>query len=194
LYSVDSDNLEEQEQDFVRHHHHIVCKDYDRTIMNKVRSITNVDHLNLVHKQDQTEEENTKNENSGLKTKKIMLVDDEADILWLFKMILESDARLKVDAFADPIVALENFRPGLYDLLLIDIAMPKMNGFELYDKIRELDKKVKISFVTASEMFYEEIRKEAFPEFDTTICFIRKPIANPDLIQQVREILETINL
>jgi CheY-like chemotaxis protein len=162
--------------------------------MNKVRSITNVDHLNLVHKQDQTEEENTKNENSGLKTKKIMLVDDEADILWLFKMILESDARLKVDAFADPIVALENFRPGLYDLLLIDIAMPKMNGFELHDKIRELDKKVKISFVTASEMFYEEIRKEAFPEFDTTICFIRKPIANPDLIQQVREILEIINL
>jgi CheY-like chemotaxis protein len=75
---------------------------------------------------------------------------------------------------------LENFRPGLYDLLLIDIAMPKMNGFELYDKIRELDKKVKISFVTASEMFYEEIRKEAFPEFDTTICFIRKPIENPD--------------
>jgi CheY-like chemotaxis protein len=190
LYSVDSDNLEEQEQDFVRHHHHIVCKDYDRTIMNKVRSITNVDHLNLVHKQDQTEEENTKNENSGLKTKKIMLVDDEADILWLFKMILESDARLKVDSFADPIVALENFRPGLYDLLLIDIAMPKMNGFELYDKIRELDKKVKISFVTASEMFYEEIRKEAFPEFDTTICFIRKPIANPDLIKQVKQISE----
>jgi two-component system, OmpR family, response regulator ChvI len=190
LYSVDSDNLEEQEQDFVRHHHHIVCKDYDRTIMNKVRSITNVDHLNLVHKQDQTEEENTKNDNSGLKTKKIMLVDDEADILWLFKMILESDARLKVDAFADPIVALENFRPGLYDLLLIDIAMPKMNGFELYDKIRELDKKVKISFVTASEMFYEEIRKEAFPELDDTIRFIRKPIENLDLVKRLREILE----
>jgi CheY-like chemotaxis protein len=89
---------------------------------------------------------------------------------------------------------LENFRPGLYDLLLIDIAMPKMNGFELYDKIRELDKKVKVSFVTASEMFYEEIRKEAFPELDTTTCFIRKPIANPDLIQQVREILEIYNL
>ena len=78
------------------------------------------------------------------------------------KKVLESDARLKVDAFLDPIIALENFRPGLYDLLLIDIAMPKMNGFELYDKIRELDKKVKISFVTASEMFYEEIRKEPF--------------------------------
>ena len=190
MNSVDSEGLEEQEQDFVIHHHYIACKDYDRTIMKKVRSIMNL------HQQDRTEEEYTKNDdNSTFKTKRIMLVDDEADILELFKMILEeSDARLKVDAFLDPIVALENFRPGLYDLLLIDIAMPKMNGFELYDKIRELDKKVKVSFVTASEMFYEEIRKEAFPELDTTTCFIRKPIANPDLIQQVMEILEIVNL
>jgi CheY-like chemotaxis protein len=196
LHSVDSEGLEEQEQDFVIHHHYIACKDYDRTVMKKVHSIMNLDYLNQAYQQDRTEEEEyTKNdENSNLKTKKIMLVDDEADILWLFKMILESDARLKVDAFADPIVALESFRPGLYDLLLIDIAMPKMSGFEFYDKIRELDKKVKVSFVTASEMFYEEIRKEAFPELDTTTCFIRKPIANPDLIQQVREILEIYNL
>jgi CheY-like chemotaxis protein len=157
--------------------------------MNKVLSIKNLDHLNHADKQDQNKENTRNDENGSPKTKRIMLVDDEADILWLFKMILESDARLKVDSFADPIVALENFRPGLYDLLLIDIAMPKMNGFELYDKIRELDKKVKISFVTASEMFYEEIRKEAFPEFDTTICFIRKPIANPDLIKQVKQVL-----
>ncbi|HKG31082.1 MAG TPA: response regulator, partial [Nitrososphaeraceae archaeon] len=128
-------------------------------------------------------------EKNSLKNKRIMLIDDEADILWLFKMILESDERLKVDSFADPLVALENFRPGLYDLLLIDIAMPKMNGFELYDKIRELDKKVKISFVTASEMYYEEIRKETFPELDTN-CFIRKPIANEDLIQRVRKVLK----
>jgi CheY-like chemotaxis protein len=188
LRSVDSDDLEEQEQDLVGYHHHIACKNYDITIMNKVLSIKNLNHLNHADKQGQNED-NTKNDNSSLETKKIMLVDDEEDILWLFKMILESDARLKVDSFSDPIVALENFRPGLYDLLLIDIAMPKMNGFDLYDKIRELDKKVKISFVTASEMFYEEMRKEAFPEFDTTICFIRKPIANPDLIKQIKQIL-----
>jgi two-component system, OmpR family, response regulator ChvI len=188
LRSVESDDLEEQEQDLVGYHHHIACKNYDITIMNKVLSIKNLNHLNHADKQGQNED-NTKNDNSSLETKKIMLVDDDVDILWLFKMILESDARLKVDSFSDPIVALENFRPGLYDLLLIDIAMPKMNGFDLYDKIRELDKKVKISFVTASEMFYEEMRKEAFPEFDTTICFIRKPIANPDLIKQVKQIL-----
>lgn len=187
LYYTYSDYLEQE--DIIQHHHHfIACKDYDRTIMNKVCSIKNPNHPTQDNQQNQTE--NTKNESSPFKTKKIMLVDDEADILWVFKMILESDVRLKVDSFVDPLAALQNFRPGLYDLLLIDIAMPKMNGFELYDKIREFDKKVKISFVTASEMFYEEIRKQAFPELDTTICFIRKPIANPDLIKQVREILD----
>jgi CheY-like chemotaxis protein len=192
LRSVGPDDLEVQEQDLIGYHHHIACKNYEIAIMNKVlsimNSIMNLNHLNHADKQGQNED-NTKNDNENLKTKKIMLVDDEADILWLFKIILESDARLKVDSFSDPIVALENFRPGLYDLLLIDIAMPKMNGFELYDKIRELDKKVKISFVTASELFYEEMRKEAFLEFDTTICFIRKPIGNPDLIKQIKQIL-----
>ena len=87
MHTVDSDGLEEQ--DFVRHHHYIARKDYDRTIMKKVRSIMNLNHLNQAHKQDRIEEENTRNDdNSNLKTKKIMLVDDEADILWLFKMIL----------------------------------------------------------------------------------------------------------
>src|SRR5918995_2443284 len=167
----------------------MTCKNYDITIMNKVLSIKNLDHLSHADKQDQNKENTKDDDSSNLKAKKIMLVDDEADILWLFKIVLESDARLKVDSFADPIVALENFRPRLYDLLLIDIAMPKMNGFELYDKIRELDKKVKISFVTASEMYYEEIRKKTFPELDTN-CFIRKPIANEDLIQRVRKVLK----
>ena len=181
--SVDPDDLEED--DLVWHHHYIACKDYDRTIMRRLNSFRNLDLLAQSIQQHQLEEI----DKNSLKNKRIMLIDDEADILWLFKMILESDARLKVDSFADPLVALENFRPGLYDLLLIDIAMPKMNGFELYDKIRELDKKVKISFVTASEMYYEEIRKETFPELDTN-CFIRKPIANEDLIQRVRKMLK----
>ena len=179
--SVDSDDL--REDDLVWHHHYIACKDYDRTIMRRLNSFRNLDLSTQSIQQHQLEEI----DKNSFKNKKIMLVDDEADIPWLFK--IESDARLKVDSFADPLVALENFRPGLYDLLLIDIAMPKMNGFELYDKIRELDKKVKISFVTASEMYYEEIRKQVFPELDTN-CFIRKPIANEDLIQRVRKVLK----
>ena len=129
----------------------------------------------------------------SLKTKKIMLVEDEANIVLLFKMILESNVRLKVHSFTDPIAALNNFKSGLYDLIMIDIALPKLNGFELYYRIKKLDDKVKVCFLTAGEMYYEEIRKKVAPKLDTN-CFIRKPIANQDLIQQVREILEIVNL
>jgi FixJ family two-component response regulator len=68
--------------------------------------------------------------------------------------------------------------------------MPKMNGFELYDKLRELDSYVKICFLTAAkEIYYEDLIKEAFPELDAN-CFLKKPIANKDLIKQVKELLE----
>jgi DNA-binding response OmpR family regulator len=117
-----------------------------------------------------------------------MLVEDEDDILVLFKMILESNKTLNVESFHDPFSALNNFRPGRYDLVMIDIVLPKMNGFELYKKIRRLDEKVKVCFLTAGEMYYEEIRKEAFPELDSD-CFIKKPISNEDLLKRVREVL-----
>lgn len=116
-----------------------------------------------------------------------MLVEDEDDILVLFKMILESNKTLNVESFHDPFSALNNFRPGRYDLVMIDIVLPKMNGFELYKKIRRLDEKVKVCFLTAGEMYYEEIRKEAFPELDSD-CFIKKPISNEDLLKRVREV------
>jgi CheY-like chemotaxis protein len=119
-----------------------------------------------------------------------MLVEDNEDINSLFLTVLQdADKRLNVDAFTDPYVALENFKPRFYDLLLIDIVMPKMDGFELYNKIRRLDDRVKVCFLTASEMYYEEIRNEAFPELDVD-CFIAKPIANEDLVRRVKEVLE----
>jgi CheY-like chemotaxis protein len=182
--SVDSDDLEEE--DLVRHHHYIACKDYDRTIMKKINSFGNLDLLTQsIQQQDQLKQTNK----NSVKTNRIMLVEDEDDIVLLFKMILESDAGLKVDSFTDPLAALNNFKIGLYDLILIDIALPKMNGFELYYKIRKLDDKVKICFLTAGEMYYEETRKQVFPELEAN-CFIRKPIANEDLIQKVKDILK----
>jgi CheY-like chemotaxis protein len=181
---LDSNDLEEE--DLVRHHHYIACKDYDRTIMKKINSFGNLDLLiQTIQQQDQLKQ-TIKN---PLKTKRIMLVEDEDDIVLLFKMILESDAGLKVDSFTDPFAALNDFKSGLYDLILIDIALPKMNGIELYQKIRKLDSKVKICFLTAGEMYYEEIRKQVFPELEAN-CFIRKPVANEDLIQKVKDILK----
>jgi two-component SAPR family response regulator len=118
-----------------------------------------------------------------------MLVEDEDDIVLLFKKILESDVGVNVDSFTDPFSALNNFRFGQYDLIMIDIALPRMNGIELYYKIRKLDNKVKICFLTAGKMYYEEVRKKVFPELEAN-CFLRKPVANEDLIRSVKSILE----
>ena len=182
LCSLDSDDLEKR--DLVHHHHYIACKDYDRTIMTKLNSLRYLDILTESIKKDSSEQVY----NSALKNKRLMLVEDEVDLVVLFKMILESDAGLTVDSFTDPIAALNNFKSGLYGLIIIDIALPKMNGFELYYNIKKLDNRVKVCFLTAGEMYYEKIRNEAFPDLDTNY-FIRKPIANQDLIQRVKDIL-----
>ncbi len=116
---------------------------------------------------------------------RILIVDDEDDINLLFKMVLE-DNGYKVDTFNNPLVALQNFTAGSYDLLLLDMLMPKMNGFELYQKMIMLDDKVKICFLTASGVDQEEFRKKAAFTDATEICFIIKPIENKELIKRVR--------
>src|SRR6187200_905336 len=92
------------------------------------------------------------------KTKKILLVDDEPDLTYTIKRILE-DNGFKVDSFNDPILALNYYKVNFYDLIILDIKMSKMDGFELYLKIREKDPQVKICFFTATAMFTEEIKK-----------------------------------
>jgi DNA-binding response OmpR family regulator len=81
-------------------------------------------------------------------TKKILLIDDEGDIIFTIKKILE-DNGFEVDSFYDPILTLNNYKVNFYDLVILDIKMPKMDGFELYLKIREKDPNVKICFLTA---------------------------------------------
>jgi DNA-binding response OmpR family regulator len=124
-----------------------------------------------------------------MKNNRILIVDDEDDINLLFKMVLE-DNGFKVDTFNDPLIALQNFTAGSYDLLLLDMLMPKMNGFELYQKIRMIDDKVKICFLTASGINHEEFRKRAVSvasiENDIENCFFIKPIENEELINRVK--------
>jgi two-component SAPR family response regulator len=121
-----------------------------------------------------------------------MIVDANDDVNLTFKIVLsESDRRLRVQSFTDPVDALREFRPDYYHLVIIDILLPKMNGFELYDRLRTLDSKVKICFMTTgSEISLKEFIKEAFPELDP-ICFIRKPIANENLLKRVQKVLES---
>jgi DNA-binding response OmpR family regulator len=124
-----------------------------------------------------------------MRKNRILIVDDEDDINLLFNMVLE-DNGFKVDTFNDPLVALENFRAGSYDLLLLDMLMPNMNGFELYQKIRMIDDKAKICFLTASGINHEEFRKRAAStasiENDIENCFFIKPIENEELIKRVK--------
>ena len=112
----------------------------------------------------------------------IFAVDDEPDIVSLVERGLVKNG-FKVDAFTDPVEALSHFKPNFYDLLLLDIKMPKMNGFELYREIRKIDYKVKVCFVTAFEVSYKEFKK-VLPSLEIN-CFIKKPFTIQELTQQV---------
>jgi CheY-like chemotaxis protein len=119
--------------------------------------------------------------------KKILLVEDEQDLSVVFNMVLE-DGGYEVDCFTDPLLALKNFESGFYDLVILDIKMPEMDGFELHMKLKKIDNAVKICFLTASEMYYEEFRKEEFCRLDKDL-FLRKPIKNEDLIKEINRIM-----
>lgn len=119
--------------------------------------------------------------------KKILVVDDEPDITSSIKNGLQRKG-FEVDTYNDPTDALSNFRPDTYDLLLIDIRMPKMNGFELYREVKKKSSDVRICFFTAFEVYYDEFRK-MFPNLEVK-CFIRKPITINDLVTHINTELE----
>jgi YesN/AraC family two-component response regulator len=126
--------------------------------------------------------------------KNVLLVDDEPDITFTIKGILEDNKGFKVDTFNDPIIALKSYKNNFYDLVILDIKMPKMDGFQLYTKIREQDPKAKICFLTASELYYEKFRK-IYSALGKTIneCFIQKPINAEGLIDHLKRIINNNN-
>ncbi|MDQ3868448.1 MAG: response regulator [Thermoproteota archaeon] len=105
-------------------------------------------------------------------------------------MVLEENG-FKVDSFTDPLLALDEVREetGLYDLIILDIKMPKMNGFELYREIKKRDDKVKVCFLTGSELYYGEYA-DIFNTLDGRY-FIQKPIENEELIARLNKIIIT---
>jgi DNA-binding response OmpR family regulator len=123
-------------------------------------------------------------------TKKILLVDDEPDVTFTIKNILE-DNRFQVVSFNDPILALNNYKVNFYDLIILDIKMPKMDGFELYLKIREQDPKAKICFLTAITTFNEDFRKTrlALGKTINEDYFIQKPIKTEALVKKLTLIM-----
>jgi two-component system, OmpR family, response regulator ChvI len=115
-------------------------------------------------------------------SKRILVVDDEPDVNITLRKVLEKNGFV-VDSYENPLLALDNFKPHYYDLLILDIKMPEMNGFTFYREIKKLDGKMKVCFLTAGEMYpgaYSDILSSL-----PANCFIRKPITNEDLLEHL---------
>jgi two-component system catabolic regulation response regulator CreB/two-component system response regulator ChvI len=114
-----------------------------------------------------------------------MIVDDEEDITSILKKGLEKYGFV-VTTFNEPLIALSSFKGGDYDMLLLDIKMPNMDGFELYQKLQGIDSKVKICFMTAFEVYYDAL-KELFPDSYSNICFVKKPFSVNEFAERISE-------
>jgi CheY-like chemotaxis protein len=120
--------------------------------------------------------------------KRILVVDDEPDTCLAYQIVLEA-AGYECKSYADSVKAFQEFRPAYYDLILLDIKMPVLNGFELCKKIREIDNTTQMIFITGLRE-YDKIRKQSYPELGS-IASIQKPVGNEELIKGVNTIMTT---
>ena len=125
--------------------------------------------------------------NGSEKKIRILIVDDEPDIRLVIAKGLEAEGFV-VESSGDPQEVLKTFKKGMYDLMLLDIRMPKMNGFELFRQLRKIDPRVRVCFITAFEIYFDEF-KRVFPKIHVS-CFIRKPATMKQLSEAVRAELE----
>ena len=127
--------------------------------------------------------------------KRILIVDDDADVTVTFKAGIEennnnNDANKRIEVYTsnDPLIALSEFKPHFYDLFLVDINMPHMNGFELCEKILAININVKVCFMSSVEINPEALR-EIYPALSLG-CFIRKPVTIDYLVNRIRSELD----
>ena len=155
-------------------------------------NITNKNFGNYTHRQNEWEQQQV--ERSPF-TKQILIVDDNPYITITFKKALEEENRndnnrisFQVNAYNDPLLALIDFRPDFYDLMLVDINMPKMNGFEFSTRILELDVNPRICYMS-SGLINQEALREQYPTLSIG-CFIKKPVTIEYLVRRVKAELE----
>jgi CheY-like chemotaxis protein len=127
--------------------------------------------------------------------KRILILDDDVDVTTTFKAIIEDrnndgdvNKRIKVYTCNDPVLALSEFKPSFYDLLLVDINMPHMNGFALCEKVLAMDINVRVCFMSSGEINREALR-EIYPSLSLG-CFIRKPVSIDYLIKRIMSELD----
>ena len=128
---------------------------------------------------------NNNDSNSNNRNTRILLVDDEYDIALTFKIGLE-DSGFVVDSFTDPSSALLNFKTNSYDLLLLDVKMPKIDGFELCRQMKKIDDNVKVCFMTAFDVRKSDLKVDPTIFNNNSKQIIQKPISIDDLVKQVK--------
>ena len=116
---------------------------------------------------------------------RILIVDDESDVCFALEKVLGENGFV-VDSYEYPLLALEKFKAHSYNLVILDIRMPELNGFAIYREIRRLDKKVKVCFLTAGEMYYG-VYSDIFSL--PANHFIRKPVDDEELMKRINEII-----
>jgi two-component system, OmpR family, response regulator ChvI len=127
---------------------------------------------------------------ANAKKYRILVVDDEPDIAAVMKLGLQKEG-FEVEAITDPIKAIEYYQKSKrFDLALIDVRMSPINGFELYRRLLKIDNKLKVCFITAFEIYYDEFRR-VFPKIKVD-CFVRKPVTIESLVKLIRAELERI--
>jgi DNA-binding response OmpR family regulator len=128
-----------------------------------------------------------------IRKRKILVVDDEPDITFTLSSILK-ERGFEVMSFNHPLLALQSFKPRYYELVILDVRMPKMDGFELYQQLKKKDNSVKVCFLTAVSEFreYEQYKGEVHPKLNER-HFIAKPVSNDELIRKVNEMLTNDN-
>jgi two-component system, OmpR family, response regulator ChvI len=125
--------------------------------------------------------------------KRVMTVDDEPDVTYCLKACLEETGLVQVDGYVDPFLALAKFKPSTFDLVILNIRMPVMNGFQLYQKLKSIDDDVKVCFLTAVHDLSDY--KEAYPDIidaienDEMKCFLDKPVGSEQLRTLVKNII-----
>jgi DNA-binding response OmpR family regulator len=127
--------------------------------------------------------------------KTILIIDDDPDVTTTFKLGIENsnnyaddNKRIEVYTYNDPLTALSEFESNFYDLVLIDINLPNMNGFQLCEKILHFDINVRVCFMSTGEINREALR-EIYPALSLG-CFIRKPVSIDYLVKRIKSELE----
>ena len=128
-------------------------------------------------------------------SKRILIIDDDPDITLTFKKGIENsngnediNKRIEVYTYNNPLTALSEFKPNFYDLLLTDIYLPNMNGFQLCEKILLIDINVRVCFMSSGEINLEALR-EIYPTLSLG-CFLKKPVTMDYLIERIKAELD----